>query len=128
VRRRHRRPLAPGRGTLALGALATGVVLTVVVAEVRRAWRRGSTPALRDTDHPLLAAEGAVADAARVARAGYRDVSTRENSMFNLLTSFATTFLVVRTVTTRSASGGAWGRSGTSGSARATSTTTCPGS
>jgi hypothetical protein len=99
VRRRHRRPLAPGRGTLALGALATGVVLTVVVAEVRRAWRRGSTPALRDTDHPLLAAEGAVADAARVARAGYRDVSTRENSMFNLLTSFATTFLAVRTVT-----------------------------
>ena len=36
---------------------------------------------------------------ARVARAGYRDVPTRENSMFNLLTSFATTFLVVRTVT-----------------------------
>ena len=36
---------------------------------------------------------------ARVARAGYRDVPTRENSMFNLLTSFTTTFLVVRTVT-----------------------------
>jgi hypothetical protein len=50
------------------------VVATVVVVEVRRAWRRGSTPALRETDHPLLAAEGAVADAARVARAGYRDV------------------------------------------------------
>jgi hypothetical protein len=34
-----------------------------------------------------------------VARAGYREVSTRENSMFNLLTSFAATFIVVRSVT-----------------------------
>jgi hypothetical protein len=67
--------------------------------EVRRAWRRGSAEALRDTDHPLLAAEGAVADAARVAREGYRDVSTRENAIFNLLASFTTTFLAVRTVT-----------------------------
>jgi hypothetical protein len=62
-------------------------------------WRRGSAPALRDTDHPLLAAEEAVAETARVARAGYREVSTRENSMFNLLTSFATTFILARSVT-----------------------------
>jgi hypothetical protein len=96
--RRHR-PLSPGRGTLALGALATTAVVAVVVIEVRRAWTRGSAPALRDTDHPLLAAEEAVADAARVARVGYREVSTRENSMFNLLTSFATTFILVRSVT-----------------------------
>jgi hypothetical protein len=96
---RRRRPLAPGRGTLALGALATGAVIAVIVAEVRRAWRFGSAPALRDTDHPLLAAEEAVAEAARVARVGYREVSTRENSMFNLLTSFAATFIVVRSVT-----------------------------
>ena len=34
-----------------------------------------------------------------VARAGYREVSTRENSMFNLLTSFAATFILVRSVT-----------------------------
>jgi hypothetical protein len=40
-----------------------------------------------------------VAETARVARAGYREVSTRENSMFNLLTSFATTFILVRSVT-----------------------------
>jgi hypothetical protein len=96
---RRRRPLAPGRGTLALGALATGAVVAVIVVEVRRAWRRGAAPALRDTDHPLLAAEEAVADAARVARAGYREVSTRENSMFNLLTSFAATFILVRSIT-----------------------------
>jgi hypothetical protein len=96
---RRRRPLAPGRGTLALGALATGAVAAVIVVELKRAWRRSSAPALRDTDHPLLAAEEAVAEAARVARVGYREVSTRENSMFNLLTSFAATFIVVRSVT-----------------------------
>jgi len=85
VRRRRRRPLAPGRGTLLLGALATASLATVIAVEVKRARKRGS--------------DEAVADVARVARAGYRDVPTRENSMFNLLTSFATTFLVVRTVT-----------------------------
>ncbi len=84
---------------MALGALATGAVAAVIVTEVRRAWRRTSAPALMDTDHPLLAAEEAVAEAARVARAGYREVSTRENSMFNLLTSFAATFILVRSIT-----------------------------
>jgi hypothetical protein len=79
--------------------VATAAVAAVVLIEVRRAWRRGSAPALRDSDHPILAAEEAVADAARVARAGYREVSTRENSMFNLLTSFAATFILVRSVT-----------------------------
>jgi hypothetical protein len=96
---RRRRSLAPGRGTLALGALATGAVAAVVVIEVRRVWRRGSAPSLRETDHPILAAEEAVAETARVAAAGYRVVSTRENSMFNLLTSFAVTFITVRSVT-----------------------------
>jgi hypothetical protein len=79
--------------------VATAAVAALVVIEVRRAWRRGSAPALRDSDHPILAAEEAVADAARVARAGYREVSTRENSIFNLLTSFAATFILVRSVT-----------------------------
>jgi hypothetical protein len=40
-----------------------------------------------------------VAQTAQVARAGYREVSTRENSMFNLLTSFSATFILVRSVT-----------------------------
>jgi hypothetical protein len=96
---RRQRPLSPGRGTLALGAVATAAVAALVVIEVRRAWKRGSAPALRESDHPILAAEEAVAEAARVARAGYREVSTRENSIFNLLTSFAATFLLVRSLT-----------------------------
>ena len=82
---RRRRPLAPGKGTVLLGALATGTLATVIALEVRRARRSGSSEA--------------VADVARVARAGYRDVPSRENSMFNLLASFATTFIVVRGVT-----------------------------
>lgn len=97
--RRRRRPLAPGRGTLALGAVASGAVAAMIVVEVRRAWKRSAAPALKETDHPILAAEEAVAEAARVARAGYREVSTRENSMFNLLTSFAATFILIRSLT-----------------------------
>jgi len=96
---RRRRPLALDRVTLALGALAGGAVAAVVVGELRRAWTRSSVPALREADHPILAAEEVVAEAARVARVGYREVSTRQNSMFNLLTSFAATFILIRTVT-----------------------------
>jgi hypothetical protein len=98
-RRRRHRSLAPGRGTLALGAAATGVVGAVVVVELRRVWRRGSAHSLRDAHHPLRAGEKAVAETAQVAREGYRVVSTRENSMFNLLTSFAATFILARSVT-----------------------------
>jgi hypothetical protein len=97
--RRRRRALAPGRGTLALGAAATAAGGAAVLVELRRVWRGGSAVALRDDDHPLLAAEEAVAETARIAREGYRVGSTRENSMFNLLTSFATTFLLTRTAT-----------------------------
>ena len=97
--RRRRRPLALDRVTLGLGALAGGAVAAVVAGELRRVWRRSSVPALRETDHPILAAEEVVAEAARVARVGYREVSTRQNSMFNLLTSFAATFILIRTVT-----------------------------
>ena len=96
---RRRRQLALGRGTVALGVVATGVVAAVIVIELRRVWSRGSAPALRDTGHPLLAAEEAVSETAQVARAGYREAPTRENSMFNLLTSFAGTFILVRSVT-----------------------------
>jgi len=70
----------------------------VLAIELRRVWRRGPASA-RGDGHPILAAEETVAETARVAREGYRVVSTRENSMFNLLTSFATTFLLARTIT-----------------------------
>jgi hypothetical protein len=85
VRRRRHRPLDPGRGTLVLGGAASIITAAVVLVELRRVRRRGS-------DH-------AVADTAEVALAGYHEVSTRENSTFNLLTSFATTFILARSIT-----------------------------
>jgi hypothetical protein len=99
VRLRRHRPLSPGRGTLVPGGVAGAAVAGVVVGEVGRVWRRGSAPLPQETDHLLAAAEEAVAETAEVARAGYREVSTRENVIFNLLTSFAGTFIAVRTVT-----------------------------
>jgi hypothetical protein len=99
VTARRRGRLAPDRGTLVLGVIAAGAVAAVVVGEVGRVWRRGSASSPRESDSLVLAVEEAVAETAEVARAGYRQVSTRENSLFNLLTSFAATFLVVRWVT-----------------------------
>jgi hypothetical protein len=97
--RLRRRALSPGRGTAVLAVTATAALAAVVLGEIGRVWRRGSAPLPQDTDHLLAAAEEAVAETAEVARAGYREVSTRENSMFNLLTSFAATFIAVRSLT-----------------------------
>jgi hypothetical protein len=97
--RGRRGGLAPDRATLALGAVALGTLAAVVVGEVGRVWRRGSAPLPQETESLLLAAEEAVAETALVAREGYRAVSAGENAMFNLLTSFAGTFLVARAVT-----------------------------
>jgi hypothetical protein len=82
-----------------LAVTATAALAAVALGEIGRVWRRGSAPLPQETDHLLAAAEEAVAETAEVARAGYRDVSTRENSMFNLLTSFAATFIAVRSLT-----------------------------
>ncbi len=99
MRRRGRGELAPDRATLMLGALAAVAVGAVAVGEVGRVWRRGSAPAPSRSDSLLLAAESAVVETAQVAREGYRQVSTRENAAFNLLGSFATTFLATRWIT-----------------------------
>jgi hypothetical protein len=85
VRRRRHRPLDPGRGTLVLAGAASVITGAVLLLEFRRLRRRGS-------DHVVL-------DTAEVAKAGYQDVPTRENSLFNLLTSFATTFILARSIT-----------------------------
>jgi hypothetical protein len=77
-------------------ALAVGAVL---VGEIGRVWRRGSAPLPKDAPNLLVAAEEAVAETAQVARAGYLEVSTRENAMFNLLSSFVGTFLLTRGTT-----------------------------
>jgi hypothetical protein len=102
VRRRwRRRPLAADRGTFVLGAVAGVAVGAVVAGEVGRVWRRGSAPLPSEAPNLLQAAEEAVAETAQVARVGYHEGSTRENAMFNLLSSFVATFLAARGVTYR---------------------------
>jgi hypothetical protein len=99
VRWRRRRSLAPGRGTMVLGAGAGLAVGTVLVGEIGRVWRRGSAPLPYEAPSLLLAAEEAVGETAQVARAGYLEGSSRENAMFNLLTSFVGSFLSARGIT-----------------------------
>ena len=101
ARRWRRRPLAADRGTLVLGGVAAAAVAAVVAGEVGRVWRRGSAPLPHEAPNLLLAAEEAVAETAQVARAGYTQGSTRENSMFNLLSSFVVTFVSARVITYR---------------------------
>ncbi len=97
--RRRGRPLAPGRGTIALGGAAALAVGAVLFGELARVWRRGSAPLPHEADSLLLAAEEAVAETAHVARIGYERGSTRENAIFNLLSSFVGAFLAARGTT-----------------------------
>jgi hypothetical protein len=97
--RRRGRPLAPGRGTIALGGAAALAVGAVLFGELARVWRRGSAPLPHEADSLLLAAEEAVAETAQVARVGYERGSTRENAIFNLLSSFVGAFLAARGTT-----------------------------
>lgn len=88
------------RRTIALGALAASTFGTAVAVEVGRVWRRIEVPTLVEAEDPLGAAAEVVAEAAEVARTGYREGSTRENAVFNLLTSFVVTFVLARSITT----------------------------
>jgi hypothetical protein len=97
--RRRRGGFAADRRTMLLGAVAAAAVAGVVVLEIGRVWRRGSAPLPGEAADVLSAAEEAVVEAAHVARAGYNEVSVRENAMFNLLSSFVGAFLTARTVT-----------------------------
>ena len=115
---------------MALACVATAATGAVVAVEVGRVWRRGSRRRCppRPTTRCSAAAE-AVAETAEVARTGYREVSTRENAMFNLLTSFVTAFVTARDDQHAAPRAGQRsGRFATCGSAAATSTTSCRGS
>jgi hypothetical protein len=95
-RRKRNAALRADRTTVALGALAAGAFAAVAGIEFSRVWRRGSAPLPAESDSAVLAALDAASETAEVAVAGYRDVSTRENAMFNLLTSFVTALLLAR--------------------------------
>jgi hypothetical protein len=97
VRRRTR--LEPDRRTVVLGGLATAALAALAATEYGRVWRRGSAPLPQETDDVLSAAEAAAVQTAAVARVGYRETPSRENALFNLLSSFAATFLAARGTT-----------------------------
>jgi hypothetical protein len=84
------------RRTAVLALLAFATTAAVAAGEIGRVWRRGSAPLPADTEAPLAAAGEAVVETVEVALAGYQDVSSRENAMFNLLASFITSFLLAR--------------------------------
>ena len=87
------------RRTLGIGLVATAATSAVLALEFGRVWRRGSAPLPRESDDLLLAAEEAAAETARVAVAGYADVSRSEKALFNLLASFVATFALARGIT-----------------------------
>ena len=95
----RRRGLETDRRTLALGVLAVGATVAVMAAEIGRVWRRGSAPMPPDAEHLLGATQVAVSETASVARAGYHQVSRRENALFNLLASFSASFTAARWIT-----------------------------
>jgi hypothetical protein len=96
----RRRTVALDRRTVALGAVAGAAALGVLVAELGRVWRRGSAPLPGEADDLLQAAEEAVGETVEVAKAGYREVSSRENALFNLFVSFAGTVFTARSIAT----------------------------
>jgi hypothetical protein len=87
------------RRTLGIGLVATAATSAALALEFGRVWRRGSAPLPHESEHLLLAAEEAAAETARVAVAGYADVSASEKALFNLLASFVATFAIARGIT-----------------------------
>lgn len=96
---RRRRGLEADRLTVVLGGLAGAALAGLAAVEFGRVWRRGDAPLPLETDDVLSAAETAAMQTAAVARAGYRETPARENATFNLVSSFAVTFLATRATT-----------------------------
>ena len=99
LRRRRRGFAAVERKTIALGVAAYAVTAAALLAEFGRVWRRGSAPLPGETDRVLGAAGQAAGETVAVAVEGYREMPRRENALFNLLASFATSFSLVRGIT-----------------------------
>jgi hypothetical protein len=104
-RRRLPEPLGrPGLGpaekrTLAIGAVAAVATLAVFAIEVGRVWKRGSAALPGETDNLIEPAATAVAETVEVARTGYQNVSSHQNALFNLFSSFVATFATARGIT-----------------------------
>ena len=89
----------PTGRTRLLGALAGGAVLAVFGAEVTRVWKLGMLPVSREEAASGDEVVNPVTRSVMVMREGYAVSRTRENSLFNMLASFATTFGITRGIT-----------------------------
>jgi hypothetical protein len=89
----------PTGRTRLLGALAGGAVLAVFGAEVTRVWKLGMLPVSREEAASGDELVNPVKRSVMVMREGYAVSRTRENSLFNMLASFATTFGITRGIT-----------------------------
>jgi hypothetical protein len=99
LRRRRGGFAAVERKTIALGVAAYAVTAAALLAEFGRVWRRGSAPLPRETDSVIDAVAEAAGETMAVAVSGYRETPRRENALFNLLSSFVTSFSVARGIT-----------------------------
>ena len=100
--RAERRQLRIDRKTWALGVAALGTTGALLFGELARVWTKGSAALPTEIDEPVEiveAADEAVRETVEVAVAGYKGGSTRENALFNLLSSFTLTFGFTRLVT-----------------------------
>ena len=88
------------RRTLILGAVALSTVGAVVAGEVGKLWRRRVVAEEPETA-PEVIQKGARAalDTVEVARRGYREASTGESALFNLLSAFVISSSTVRLTT-----------------------------
>jgi hypothetical protein len=110
LRLRRTTRLPAERPTLVLGAAALVTTAAVVGTEIWRVARaRAEEPAALPAD-PVVELEETARQTVEVAMAGYREGSTRENALLNLLVSFTLTFGVARLGTTMIRRGnGRWG-------------------
>jgi hypothetical protein len=89
------------RKTILLGVGAYALTAGFLVLEYARIWRRGSAPLPREAGDVLDAAGQAAGEAVAVAVTGYREVTRRENALFNLLASLSISFSLARLITYR---------------------------
>ena len=92
-----------------LGATAVGVTIAAVGQEYLTIWRRGRAPLPTETEHVLEAGAEAARETVEIAVTGYRLSPLRENSLLNLMVSYALTAGIVRVATTVIRSRGSFG-------------------
>jgi hypothetical protein len=96
-RRRRTSAEALDQRTMVLGIIALGTVGAVVIGELGRLWRRRSAVEEPGTAPEVLQTGARAAlDTVEVARRGYRDATSGETILFNLLSAFVISASVIR--------------------------------